>query len=31
MPPGGHAIYIDVNKMFPERNWQEFAGVGLVA
>ncbi len=31
LPPGGHAIYLDVNKMFKERKWSEFAGCGLVA
>jgi tryptophanase len=31
LPPGGHAIYLDVNKMFKERKWNEFAGCGLVA
>mmetsp|Transcript_38912 Transcript_38912/g.34585 ORF Transcript_38912/g.34585 Transcript_38912/m.34585 type:complete len:167 (+) Transcript_38912:1020-1520(+) len=28
-PPGGHALFVDINKMFPEREWDEFAGVGL--
>lgn len=29
VPPGAHAVYIDVNKFFPERKWSDFAGVGL--
>eukprot|EP00689_Sawyeria_marylandensis_P002386 EC823709.1.p1 GENE.EC823709.1~~EC823709.1.p1 ORF type:complete len:201 (-),score=94.98 EC823709.1:60-608(-) len=29
VPPGAHAIYLDVNKFFPERHWSKFAGVGL--
>lgn len=31
LPPGGHAVFIDVNKFFPDRKWQDFAGVGLCA
>lgn len=31
LPPGGHALYIDVDEFFPDRHWSEFAGCGLVA
>ena len=30
LPIGGHAVFIDVNRMFLNRNWYDFAGVGLV-
>ena len=30
LPPGGHAVYIDINKMFKEYSWSDFMGVGLV-
>lgn len=30
LPPGGHAVYIDVNKMFEGYRWDDFMGVGLV-
>jgi len=30
LPPGGHAVYIDVNKMFEASPWNDFMGVGLV-
>ncbi len=30
-PPGGHAVYIKINEMFPERCWSEYVGCGLVA
>eukprot|EP01022_Parablepharisma_sp_SALTPOND_P006798 TRINITY_DN1274_c0_g2_i1.p1 TRINITY_DN1274_c0_g2~~TRINITY_DN1274_c0_g2_i1.p1 ORF type:complete len:569 (-),score=54.26 TRINITY_DN1274_c0_g2_i1:157-1863(-) len=30
LPPGGHAVYIDVNEMFKGRKWDDFMGVGLV-
>ena len=26
---GGHAVFIDIDKFFPDRNWSDFAGVGL--
>ena len=26
LPPGPHAVYLDLNRMFPERRWQDFAG-----
>jgi len=29
LPPGGHAVYIDLNKMFPSRPWNDFIGLGL--
>jgi tryptophanase len=29
LPPGGHAVYIDVNAMFPEHRWDDFMGVSL--
>ena len=28
-PPGGHAVYIKLNEMFPEREWNEYMGCGL--
>ncbi|KAL0215490.1 hypothetical protein P9112_007674 [Eukaryota sp. TZLM1-RC] len=31
LPPGGHAVYIDVNKMFPNAKWDDYKGVGLVS
>jgi len=31
LPPGGHAIYLDINKMFKDRKWNDFVGCGLVA
>ncbi len=30
LPPGGHAVYIDVNTMFEGRPWNDLMGVGLV-
>ena len=31
LPPGGHAIFINNNLMFPERKWDDFAGAGFVS
>ena len=31
LPPGGHAVYIDTNRMFDYAEWHDFMGVGLVA
>jgi tryptophanase len=31
LPPGGHAIYLNINKMFSDRKWDEFVGCGLVS
>ncbi|KAL0235928.1 hypothetical protein GEMRC1_002510 [Eukaryota sp. GEM-RC1] len=31
LPPGSHAVYLNVNKMFPERSWEDFMGIGLVS
>ena len=28
-PPGGHAVYIKVNELFPDRKWNDFMGVGF--
>ena len=28
-PFGSHALYLDINKMFPERKWDSFSGVGF--
>lgn len=29
-PPGGHAIYLRINDLFPDRKWNEFMGCGFV-
>jgi len=31
LPPGGHAVYLDCNKMFSDSDWRDFKGVGLVS
>ncbi len=31
LPPGGHAVYIDTNRMFKDAAWSDFMGVGLTA
>ena len=31
LPPGGHAVYVDTNRMFSDCPWDDFMGVGLVA
>ena len=31
LPPGGHAIFLDMNRIYPERKWSDFVGVGFVA
>ena len=30
LPPGGHAVYLDVNRIFPMADWKLFKGVGFV-
>jgi tryptophanase len=31
LPPGSHAIYIDINRMFKDSPWENFMGVGLAS
>jgi len=30
LPPGGHAVYIDINRMFKDRKWDDYMGIGLI-
>jgi len=31
LPPGSHAVYVDINRMFKDAPWEDFMGIGLTS
>jgi len=31
LPPGSHAVYVDINRMFKDASWEDFMGIGVTA